>query len=441
MPILHRQNRASAISTDVEIGTIYLDNASSTPTDIRVLAAMRPIFDKVYGNPSSLHTEGQKAEKELTRCRKEVAGFIGALPENIIFTSGGTESDNLAVYGIAKAYQKQNGPASAELRRGNHIITTAIEHSAILKPLEEIQTYGWQVTYLQPNKDGLITADQVIKAIRPETVLISIGYANNEVGSIIPIAEIGRKILQYRKNNADFASTKSSILDFAPKRNRDKIPYPLFHTDACQATAYLDLSVEKLHVDLMTLSGSKIYGPKGSGVLYVRRGVPISPMSVGGEQEMGLRAGTQNLPAIIGFTKALSLVTAEKDKRFKQATQLTKYFFEKIIKQIPDIELNGPEIGETRLPNNLNISFTGAEGDALLLYLNAKGIMCSTGSACSSRLQEASHVLKAMGRTYGEAKGALRFSVGHNNTKQEIDYVMKHLPAVVAQVRMMQKTK
>jgi cysteine desulfurase len=393
--------------------TIYLDNAASTPTDIRVLAAMRPIFDKVFANPASLHTEGQKAEKELVRCRKDVAGFIGALPDNIIFTSGGTESDNLAIYGLAKAVSKSARPG--------HIITTAIEHSAILKPLEELQTYGWQVTYLQPSREGLVTADQVIKAIKPETVLISIGYANNEVGSIAPIAEIGRKILQYRKTN--------------------KTIYPFFHTDACQATQYLDLSVEKLHIDLMTLSGSKIYGPKGSGVLYVRRGVPISPMSVGGEQEMGLRAGTQNLPAIVGFTKALSLAMAEKEKRFKQATQLTKYFFEKIKKQIPDIELNGPEIGETRLPNNLNISFAGAEGDALLLYLSAKGIMCSTGSACSSRLQEASHVLKAMGRTYVEAKGALRFSVGHNNIRQEIDYVMKHLPAIVAQVRAMQKTK
>ncbi len=396
-----------------KIKTIYLDNAASTPTDIRVLAAMRPIFDKVFANPSSLHAEGQKAEKELVRCSKDVAGFIGALPDNIIFTTGGTESDNLAIYGLAKAVSKSARPG--------HIITTAIEHSAILKPLEELQTYGWQVTYLQPSREGLVTADQVIKAIKPETVLISIGYANNEVGSIAPIAEIGRKILQYRKTN--------------------KTIYPFFHTDACQATQYLDLSVEKLHIDLMTLSGSKIYGPKGSGVLYVRRGVPISPMLVGGEQEMGLRAGTQNLPAIVGFTKALSLAMAEKDKRFKQATQLTKYFFEKIKKQIPDIELNGPEIGETRLPNNLNISFAGAEGDALLLYLSAKGIMCSTGSACSSRLQEASHVLKAMGRTYTEAKGALRFSVGHNNTKQEIDYAMKHLPVIVAQVRAMQKTK
>ncbi len=395
-----------------KIKTIYLDNAATTQVDRKIISSMLPWFDKIYANPSSLHAEGKKAEKELERCRKEVAGFIGALPDNIIFTSGGTESDNLAIYGVAKTISKSSRPG--------HIITTAIEHSAVLKPLEELQTYGWQVTYLQPNKEGLITPDQVIKALKPETVLISIGYANNEVGSIAPIAEIGRKILQYRKNN--------------------KTIYPFFHTDACQATAYLDLSVEKFHVDLMTLSGSKIYGPKGSGILYVRRGVPTSPMAVGGAQEMGLRAGTQNLSAIVGFTKALSLVMANKEKMFKQALQLTKYFFEKIKKQIPDIELNGPEIGENRLPNNLNISFAGAEGDALLLYLSAKGIMCSTGSACSSRLQEISHVLKAMGRTYSEAKGALRFSLGHNNTKQEIDYVMKHLPVVVEQVREMQKT-
>jgi cysteine desulfurase len=399
--------------SEKKVKIVYLDNAATTPVDKRVLATMLLFFDKIYGNPSSLHSEGQKAEKELTRCRKEVAGLIGALPDNVIFTSGGTESDNLAIYGVAKAISKSARPG--------HIITTAIEHSAVLKPLEELQTYGWQVTYLQPEKDGLIGTDQVMKAIRPETVLVSIGYANNEIGSIAPVAEIGRKILQYRKTN--------------------KTIYPFFHTDACQATQYLDLSVDKLHVDLMTLSGSKIYGPKGSGILYVRRAVPISPMVVGGEQEMGLRAGTQNLPAIVGFTRALSLAMAEKEKRFKQAIQLTKYLFEKIKKQIPNIAINGPEMGESRLPNNLNISFAGAEGDALLLYLSAKGIMCSTGSACSSRLEEPSHVLKAIGRTYVEAKGALRFSVGHNNTKQEIDYVMKYLPAVVAQVRAMQKTK
>lgn len=394
-----------------KIQTIYLDHAAATPLDKKVFLAMKPYFTDIYGNPSSLHTQGRKAAKVLEESRQRIAQSLGARAQEIIFASSGTESDNLAVYGMMRAH----------MSHGKHIITTAIEHDAVLKPIEDLKNHGLEITYIQPDQQGLIRAEDIIHAIRPDTVLISIMYANNEIGTIAPIAQIGREILQYRKNN-------NSI-------------YPLLHTDACQAAGYLDLSVDKLHVDAMTINGSKIYGPKGMGMLYLRAGVAIGPIIKGGGQERQLRSGTENIPGIVGLAASLELAQKQKDKEVKRLRNLSSYFWQKIQKTIPDVVLNGPEIGESRLCNNLNVNFKGLEGDALLLYLNEYGIMCSIGSACSAKTMETSHVLRALGLSYQEAQGSVRFSLGRSNTKSQIDYIMKYLPKIVEQLRKVNKIK
>jgi cysteine desulfurase len=387
---------------------VYLDHAATTYADKEVIKAMSPYFYNKYGNPSSLYKIGREANGALNEARRVTAQLIGALPENIIFTGGGTESDNLAIYGIARAHEQ----------KGKHIVSITIEHHAVLYPLEDLKKQGWDITCLKVNKEGFVSAEDVIRAIRPDTVLISIMYANNEIGTVEPIAEIGRKLLQYRKNN--------------------NTTYPYFHTDACQASGYLDLNVEKLHVDLMTVNGSKIYGPKGVGMLYVRRGVKIKPIIIGGSQEKKLRAGTENVAGVIGFTKAFELAQKNKEKESVRVAKLRDYLWQRINKEIEETKLNGPEIGlRTRLPNNLNITFQNIEGEAMLLYLDEYGIMCSTGSACTSDSLDPSHVLTAIGLPYEMAHGSLRFSFGKCNTKQDVDYLMKYLPKIVETLREM----
>lgn len=384
---------------------VYMDHAATTYIEPEVFKAMRPFLTDHFGNPSALYHIGRFSSKAINESRKKVAEIIHALSENIIFTGSGTESDNMAIYGIAKAHQ----------HKGKHIISTPIEHHAVLNPLEDLKKQGWDISYVPVNKQGLISAQDVIKAIRPDTVLISVMYANNEVGAIEPIDEIGRELLKYRKAN--------------------NTPYPYFHTDACQASGFLNLDVEKLHVDLMTLNGSKIYGPKGVGMLYLRRGVQIKPIISGGGQERRLRSGTENVAGIVGFAKALELAQNNKEKESKRLQDLSKYMWGKIKKEISGVQLNGPEIGADRLPNNLNATFMDVEGEALLLYLDEYKIMCSTGSACTSESLEPSHVLTAMGMPYEFSHGSLRFTFGHCNTKQDIDYVMKYLPLIVQQLR------
>jgi cysteine desulfurase len=384
---------------------VYLDHAAATYADNSVISAMRPYFAKIYGNPSSLYSLGRSSAGALNDSRRSVAKLIGALPENIIFTGSGTESDNMAIFGIARAHEK----------KGRHIISTPIEHHAVLNPLEDLKKQGWEITYVRADNKGLVSAAEVIKAIRPDTVIISIMYANNEIGAIEPISEIGRKLLQHRKDSGS--------------------PYPFFHTDACQAAGYLDLNVEKLHVDLMTINGGKIYGPKGVGALYLRRNIAIKPIILGGGQERRSRAGTENIAAIVGFAKALELAQANRDRESERIGGLVKYFWEKIQKQITKIKLNGPEIGPQRLANNLNITFMDVEGEAMVLYLDEYGIMCSTGSACTSESLEPSHVLTALGMPYEYSHGSLRFTFGRHSAKQDVDYVMKYLPAIVEQLR------
>ena len=390
---------------------IYLDHAATTYTDPTVVEAMLPYFTKNYGNPSSLYHKGREANGALNDARRTVAKLINALPENIIFTGGGTESDNMAIYGIARAHET----------KGKHIITTSMEHHAVIHPLEDLQKQGFEVTYLKVDTNGFVKTEDVVKAIRPDTILISIMYANNEVGTIEPIADIGRELLKYRQEN--------------------KTTFPYFHTDACQAAGAMTLDVEKLHVDLMTVNGSKIYGPKGTGILYIRRGVRIKPLIVGGGQERHLRSGTENVPGIMGFAKALEMAQQNCEKESARLLELSIYLWSELQAKIPKLKLNGPQLGENRLPNNLNITFIDVEGEAMLLYLDEYGVMCSTGSACTSESLDPSHVLLAMGLPYEYSHGSLRFTFGHCNTKKDIDYLMSFLPAVTQQLREVNQLK
>lgn len=379
---------------------IYLDHAAATPVRKEVLKAMELFFNFHFGNPSSLYSEGQFAQKALLEARKTVASVLNSQPDTITFTSGGTESDNLAVVGTAKALKD----------KGMHIVSVATEHHAVLEPLRILERLGWNITYLPVDKNGFVTAEEVKKAIRPETVLISVMYANNEIGTIQPIADIGRMLLQYRKNN------KTSL--------------PYFHTDSCQAAGYLPLDVEKLHVDLMTLNGGKIYGPKGAGALYVRRGVPLEPVQMGGDQENKRRAGTENIPGIVGFSKALELVAKEASKESARVCKLSRYFFDKLHKNFSGILLNGPEIGEGRLPNNVNILIPSIDGEKYVIYLDTNGVMCSTASACTAISSEPSHVIQALGRSETEVRSSLRFTLGKSTSKKDIDKVIKILQKV-----------
>ncbi len=375
---------------------IYLDHAATTYLDSRVMKAMKPYFEEKYGNPGSLHQKGLEAKEAVTKAREKVAELIKAKPEEIIFTSGGTESINLALQ--ETVYPNRE--------KGKHIITSKIEHPAVLETCKFLEKDGFTVTYLEVDKDGLVNPKEVEKAIRKDTILISIMYANNEIGTIEPIAEIGTIAEKY------------------------KIP---FHTDACQAGGALDLNVKKLKVDLMTLNGSKIYGPKGIAILYKRAGIKMHPLIQGGGQEFGLRSGTENVPAIVGFAKALELAQKEKEAENKRLSGLRDYFVKEVLKKIPKTFLNGHPT--KRLANNVNISFLDVEGESVLLYLDQKGIMVSTGSACSSEKLEISHVLDAIGLKHDAAHGSIRFTLGKKTTKEELDYTVKELIPIIKSLR------
>ncbi len=388
--------------------TVHLDYAAATPVDINVAKKMQPYFTKYFGNPSAIYYSGTKARRDAEKARAMIADILVAHPDEIIFTSGGTEGNNLAILGAAEKHRNQK----------MHIVATAIEHHSVLQPLNKLASTGYKITYVPPQSDGRVDIKQIMKAVRPDTVLVSVMYANNEIGTINPIAEIGKEILKWRKKNNTI--------------------YPFFHTDACQAAGLLDLSTNKLHVDLMTINGSKIYGPKGIGVLYKRRGIELTPQISGGSQERGIRSGTENMPGIIGMAAALNLTQKNKNKEFIRLQKLVEYFWKKI-KTIPDVELNGPI--DSRLPNNLNIYFEEIEGEALVLYLNEYGIECATGSACASTDAEASHVLMACGLGAVEARGSIRFTIGKYTKKEDINYVMKILPGVVKELRAAAKIK
>jgi cysteine desulfurase len=385
--------------------SVYLDHAATTPLDPRVLKKMQPYFSDIFANPSSFHSPGLRAKEAVDEARKSIAVQLNAHADELVFCSGGTESDNLAILGTIRANRT----------KVKHVVTTAVEHHAVLEPLRHLERTGEiELTVLPVDKTGMVSVDDFETALRPETILSSVMYANNEIGTIQPIADIGRAILKWRKAN--------------------KTPFPYFHSDACQAAGALALDVEKLHVDLFSLNGSKIYGPKGIGLLFVRRGVGIEPLVRGGGQERGLRSGTENVPGIVGLAAALEIAQAEKEKENARLTQLRDKLVEGFLK-IPKTRLNGHPT--ERLPNNVNVSFMDIEGEAAVLYLDAQGIYCSTGSACASSSLDPSHVILATGVSYEAAHGSLRFTLGRSTKPADIDYVLKTIPGIIQKLRHM----
>ncbi len=377
---------------------IYLDHAATTPLDPEVLAAMRPYLTEQYGNPSSIHRLGRAALDALDGARETVARTLGALPKEIIFTGGGSEADNLAVKGVALA-QRRAG-------RGAHVITSAIEHHAVLHAVEWLEAFGFETTVLPVDGDGLVRPEDLRAALRPDTVLVSIMYANNEIGTVQPVAELG-------------AICREAGVPF--------------HTDAVQAAGALPLDVNALNVDLLTITAHKFYGPKGVGALYVRHGVPLMPLISGGGQERRRRAGTENVAGAVGLAEALRRAEEQRPQYVAHCAALRDRLVAGVLERVPHATLNGHPT--QRLPNNANIAFEGVEGESVLLLLDQHGIAASSGSACTSGSLEASHVLQALGIPYERAIGSLRFTVGRATTEEEVDTLLEVLPAVIEQLR------
>ncbi|MGQ9492948.1 MAG: cysteine desulfurase NifS [Anaerolineae bacterium] len=376
---------------------VYMDHAATTAVDLRVVEAMLPYFTEKYGNASSVHAAGREARVAMENARRTVADILGADPEEIIFTSCGTESDNLAIRGVAFANRK----------KGNHIITSSIEHHAVGHTCEQLEKeFGFEVTYLPVDQYGRVDPDDVGRAITDKTILLTIMYANNEVGTIQPIAEIGK-----------IARAKG-------------IP---FHTDAVQAGGTLDLNVDGLNVDLLSLSAHKFYGPKGVGVLYQRRLTPMLPMQTGGGHERGRRAGTENIPYIVGLATALKLAHEHREQNNQRIAALRDRLIKGVLNTIPDVYLTGHPTD--RLPNNASFVFRGVEGESILLHLDMMGVAASSGSACTSGSTEPSHVLTALGLPAEICHGSLRLTLGNDNTEEDIQYVLSILPGIVSNLR------
>jgi len=375
---------------------VYLDYSATTPVKEEVLKEMIPYFSESFGNPSSLYTKGTISKEAITKARSKVASLIGADGNELFFTSSGTESDDWAVIGIADALKS----------KGNHIITTGIEHHAILHSCEYLAKNGYEITFLPVDKEGRVSTEDLENAITDKTILVSIMYANNEVGTIQNIKELCR-----------IAKSKNVT----------------FHTDAVQALGNVKINVKELDVDLMSISGHKIYGPKGIGALYIKKGTKISNFMHGGAQENKKRAGTENLTGIVGFGKAAELAELNLENHITKVTELRNYFIDQVFEKIDDVFLNGSR--EFRHPGNANITFEFIEGEAMLLYLDSLGISVSTGSACSSASLTPSHVLTCLGVPVEKIHGSLRFTIGDPTTKEDIDYVVEKLVEVVAKLR------
>ncbi len=377
----------------------YFDHAGTSPLDGEVLQAMKPYFQEKFGNPSSIYQEGQQAERAVSRAREQVQNLINAEDSReIIFTGSGTEADNLAIKGVAMARED----------RGRHIITSEIEHHAVLHTCEFLQDQlGFEVTYLSVDENGFIDLDELKNSIRSDTILITIMMANNEIGTIQPVAEI-----------AEIA--------------RDNDIY--FHTDAVQAAGQIELDVEELGVDLLSLSAHKINGPKGVGALYVRKGTKIVPQMIGGAQERKRRASTENVPGIVGFGRAASLAQKRLPEKREKMIELRERIIDGVMDEIDEVILNGPR-SENRLPNNVNFCFRYIEGESILLNLDMHGIAASSGSACTSGSLDPSHVLLAIGLSHEVAHGSLRLTLGYNNTREDVDYLLDVLPGVIQKLR------
>ncbi|MCF6276461.1 MAG: cysteine desulfurase [Candidatus Magasanikbacteria bacterium] len=387
---------------------VYLDNAATTRIDRNIAKIMNSFIEDNFANPSSIYTAGVKAKETLNGARELIAENLKTNKNNIIFTGSGTESNNLAIFGVVRKNFKKG-----------EIITTETEHHSVLEPIKKLEEIGFKIKYLPVDENGLVNVKDLKKALNKNTALVSVMYANNEIGTVQPIAEIGKAILRFRKQNKD-----SKVI---------------FHTDACQAVGALELAVERLHVDLMTMNGSKIYGPKGVGILYKKKGLELEPLIYGGKQEMGLRAGTENTAGIVGIALALDSANKNKEKNNKKIEKVRDYFWKEIKLKSENIKLNGVEFGEKRLVNNLNVSFEGLSGESLMFYLDQYGVSCSTGSACTSETEELSHVLRVCGYSKERNLASVRFSLGKNTTKKEIDYVMKFLPGIVENLREVEK--
>jgi len=377
---------------------IYLDYAATTPTHPEVMKVMLPYFTEAFGNPSSIHSFGQEAKEAIEKARNQVAALIGAKSEEIVFTGSGTEADNFALKGVALANQG----------KGNHIIISSIEHHAVLETCKFLEKQGFPVTYLPVDGYGMVDPSGVKKAITGKTILISVMHANNEVGTVEPIAEIGN------------IAREAEIY---------------LHTDAVQTAGHIPVDVNKLNVDLLSISAHKLYGPKGIGALYIRKGTKVSSFMHGGDQERGKRASTENVPAIVGFGKAAEIAQREMLEEAQKLTVLRDQLIEGILKSIEHTQLNGHPV--MRLPNNVNVSVDYVEGESMLLNLDLAGICASTGSACSSSDLAPSHVLVAMGLPHLQAHGSLRFTSGKWTTEEEINQVLNVLPGIVSKLRAM----
>ncbi len=375
---------------------IYLDNAATTKTAPEVVEAMLPYFTEMYGTPSAIYPLGCAGKKAINEARRTIAGSIGAGPEEIYFTAGGTEADNWAVKAAAESYSE----------KGKHIITTKIEHHAVLHTCEYLEKRGYEVTYLDVDRDGIVDLEALKAAIRPDTILISVMFANNEIGSIEPIGEIGA---------------------IAKERGI------LFHTDAVQAFGQIPVNVDELHIDMLSASAHKLNGPKGIGMLYIRGGLKIRSFVHGGAQERNRRAGTENVPGIVGYAAAVQRAQRLMEEKGRRERELRDYLIDRIEKEIPYCRLNGHR--EKRLPGNVNFSFRFVEGESVLIMLDMKGICASSGSACTSGSLDPSHVLLALGLKHEEAHGSLRMTISEENTKEEMDVVVEHLRQIVGRLR------
>ena len=377
---------------------IYLDNAATTATAPEVVRTMLPYFTEQYGNPSSVYQFGSESRKAVSAAREATAALLSAKPEEVYFTAGGSEADNWAIKAVVEAYAG----------KGNHIITTKIEHHAVLHTCQYLEKRGIEVTYLDVDEFGRISLEELKKAVRPTTVLISVMFANNEIGTVEPVAEIGK------------IAKENGIL---------------FHTDAVQAFGHLPIDVDALNIDMLSASAHKIYGPKGIGFLYIRKGVKIRSFVHGGQQERGRRAGTENVPGIVGFGKAAELAAATMKERSEKETALRDHLIKRVLAEIPYTVLNGHPT--ERLPGNANFCFRFIEGEALLMMLDEKGICGSSGSACTSGSLDPSHVLLAIGRPHEIAHGSLRLTLNDTNTFEEMDYTVESLKEIIAALRTM----
>ncbi len=381
---------------------IYLDHAAATPLDGQVLEAMEPYFGESFYNPSATYLAAASAKADLEKARESVAYWLGTRPGTIIFTAGGTEANNLALFGAVAKYPH------------GHVVSTAMEHDSVLKPLERLEQQGHKYTLVTPKNDGIVDPESVKRSITNRTVLVSIMYANNEIGIVQPIKEISAVIKAERKKRAKIAN-----------------PLPIFlHTDACQAANYLDLHVSRLGVDMMTLNGGKIYGPKQSGVLYVAGKVEIQPIIFGGGQEQGLRSGTENVAGAIGFAKALDIAQTMRPNERARLAEIQDVFIKELAEKIPAAHINGSL--HKRLPNNVHITIPNTDNERLVFALDGLGIQCAAGSACSASKELASHVLKALGLDESAARASLRFTMGRSTTKKDILKTVTELSSVLA---------